>query len=227
MIRMSRTSRRGRADLHLLPPAALVKTGPVDHADWNFRGPLGAIQRVRFRMVLRLLTNHPIEDLLEVGYGSGVFAPELSRHCDRYHGVDVHAKDGEVSLALRRQGISAMLRRGSVTDIPFPADSFDCVVGVSVLEFVDDHDAACSEISRVLKADGRLIIVTPGSSRLLDLALTLLTRESPKKDFGDRRQRVVPALQKHFMVLRVLDFPFFAVGNTYAYRALACKRRRP
>ena len=46
------------AQLHLLPEEVLIKTGPVDHADWNFRPILGSIQRSRFRLMLDLLEGH-------------------------------------------------------------------------------------------------------------------------------------------------------------------------
>jgi tRNA G46 methylase TrmB len=65
--------------LSLLPPSALLRTGPVDHADWNYRPLIGTVQRIRFRLVCRLLGNGRFDRLLEIGYGSGVFMPELAK----------------------------------------------------------------------------------------------------------------------------------------------------
>ena len=90
------------AQLHLLPEEVLIKTGPVDHADWNFRPILGSIQRSRFRLMLDLLEGHHFERLLEVGYGSGVFMPELARRCRSLHGIDVHRHTESVSESLRK-----------------------------------------------------------------------------------------------------------------------------
>ena len=67
----------GRLNLKLLPREALIQTGEVDHADWNYRPLLGMIQRLRFRLILRILAGRKYHRLLEIGYGSGVFMPEL------------------------------------------------------------------------------------------------------------------------------------------------------
>jgi len=73
-----------------LPEHDLRKTGPVDEADWNYRPVLNYISRQRFELVLELLDETPAHDLLEIGYGSGVFAPELARRTKSLWGIDIH-----------------------------------------------------------------------------------------------------------------------------------------
>lgn len=210
--------------LTLLPQALLVRTGPVDHAVWNYSGLLGVIQRRRFRLVLRLLSSQSFESVLEVGYGSGVFLPELARRCTELYGIDIHACDRDVTAALSKVGVRANLRSGSVTAMPFSDASFDCVVAVSTLEFVDDPETACAEIARVLKPDGTLVVVTPNHSLLLDLGLRFLTGQSAKTDFGDRRKTVEPALKHHFKVVRRLYFPPFVPAAGRVYRSFMLRR---
>src|SRR5258707_11683579 len=93
--------------LRLLPEEILVKTGPVDHADWNYRPLLGSIQRSRFRLVLRLLDGERFARLLEIGYGSGVFLPELARRCDDLHGIDIHDEPERVAASLQKLDVKA------------------------------------------------------------------------------------------------------------------------
>lgn len=50
---------------------------------------------------------------------------------------------------------------GSVTDLPFPDDSFQFVFCTEVLEHVSDHHKAAAEISRVLTSGGLALISTP------------------------------------------------------------------
>jgi len=38
--------------------------------------------------------------ILEIGYGSGVFMPELSARCDELYGVDVHSRHEEVAATI-------------------------------------------------------------------------------------------------------------------------------
>jgi SAM-dependent methyltransferase len=202
-----------------VPPSLLVKTNPVDHADWNYRHIFGAIQRQRFRLVQRHVAGLHFGSLLEVGYGSGIFAPELKAYCERYYGIDTHKKSAEVRSILQTLGIDAHLEEGSTIAMPFPDVTFDCVVAVSVLEFVDEQKLACSEIRRVLAPDGHFIVVTPGHSRWLDLGLKILTGVSAKADFGNRRESLIPALRQVFTVERQADCPRFHPPGLYLYRS--------
>jgi SAM-dependent methyltransferase len=188
------------APLRLLPRDALLKTSRIDHAVWNFRPVLGAIQRLRFRFARELLGRRRVGRLLEVGYGSGIFLPELDLHCAELHGVDVHGKHVEVAEKLAGVGVRSRLRCASATALPYPDQHFDRVVAVSSLEFIDDLRGACREIRRVLSVRGRLVVVTPSRSAIADLGLKILSGESAKNDYGDRRTGLIDTLLEFFEV---------------------------
>ncbi len=211
--------------LTLLPRAALVKTGEFDHADWNYRGPLGYVSRQRFALVVSLLPPEPVERLLEIGYGSGVFLPELRRHCRELFGADVHGRNADVARALGANGVDATLRNGSAESLPFDDETFDRVVAVSTYEFVGDVHRAVRELARVLKPDGRAIVVVPGDHPLLDAGLRLATGADARRDFGDRRRHVIPALENEFEVECRIGFPAF-FGPLQLYRALRLSPRK-
>jgi ubiquinone/menaquinone biosynthesis C-methylase UbiE len=214
-----------RQGLKLLPEDALLKTGDVDHADWNYRPLLGSISRTRFRLVVSLLGGERVERLLEIGYGSGVFMPELARLSEELYGIDIHRMPEPVAESLKKFSIEARLFSGSVTAMPFEEGFFDRVIAVSALEFVSDIEAACREIKRVLKPGGALIVITPGHSPLVDFGLKILTGKSAKRDFDDRREKLMPTLLKHFQVERRLISP--AIGNSLIklYTALRLRAR--
>lgn len=184
--------------VELLPVEALIRTGDVDHADWNYRPLLGRIQRLRFECVMELLGGRRFDRLLEVGYGSGVFMPVLEKCCKGLYGVDVHDKADEVDRVLRANGVTPELHQCGIGEMPFGDDFFECIVSVSALEFVEDLEAGCREMARVLPPEGVLVVVTPKSSRILDLGLRLLTGASAEADYGVRRERVLPILLRHF-----------------------------
>jgi len=193
--------------VRLLTADQLVRTGPVDHADWNYRGPLGFIQRRRFTMISALLGERRYGRLLEIGYGSGVFLPELARRCEELVGLDIHGKGDAVARRLARQRVRARLLQGSASAVPLADHSVDCVVGVSMLEFVPSVAQACFEVSRLLRPGGVFVTVTPGSCPVLDLGLWVMTGASAKSDFGDRRAAVIPALLDRFEVQQEQRFP--------------------
>ena len=213
--------------MKLLSREQLIPTGPVDHADWNYKPILGFIQRLRFRLIKNLIGKREFGSLLEIGYGSGVFMPELAGHARRLAGIDIHAKHVEVAGVLAKNGIEADLRSASMTAIPFPDSSFDCVVAVSVMEFVDDVDQACREIRRVLKPGGEFLVVTPGKSPLLDFGLWVLTRQRAKNDFSGRRERVAPALERHFAAGGEIRSPRLGHQLICLYRGIKVVRSAP
>jgi ubiquinone/menaquinone biosynthesis C-methylase UbiE len=207
----------------LLPREALLKTGNVDHAAWNYDGLLGYVSRRRFELVRTLLPKRGVRKLLEVGYGSGVFFPELAKHAQELYGADIHDRPGDVTAVLARAGISAQLVSAPAEALPFPDATFDVVVAVSTFEFVTDARVAINELARVLAPDGSVIIVTPGQSPILDLALRLFTGESAEQDFGDRRKLVVPTVTREMRHERSAYFP--ARYPIPVYRALRLTKR--
>ncbi|WP_117212007.1 class I SAM-dependent methyltransferase [Allorhizocola rhizosphaerae] len=187
--------------MRLLPASALLQTSEIDHPDWNYRPVLRVVQRLRFRMVLKMLGGKELGRLLEVGYGSGIFMPELAWRCQHLDGVDVHPHAVEVRQRLAFHGVAAQLATAGVENLPYDDGTFDCVVAVSTLECVQDIDTGCREIARVLKPGGFLVVVTPGSGRLWDAALRMSTGENAGL-YGDGRQRLQPTLRRHFRVTR-------------------------
>ncbi len=205
--------------ISLLPRAALLNTGDVDHAVWNYDGLLGFVSRRRFALVRALLPRRRVGKLLEVGYGSGVFFPELAKHAERLYGADVHDRAADVTSVLAQAGIPVQLVTAPAEALPYADDTFDVVVAVSAVEFFTDARRAITELARVLAPDGRIIVVTPGKNPLLDVALRVFTGESAEKDFGDRRKRVVPTLPSELRHERSAYFPLlFPIPVYHALR---------
>ncbi|MEJ7698885.1 MAG: class I SAM-dependent methyltransferase [Pyrinomonadaceae bacterium] len=206
--------------LNLMPPDALVKTGDVDHADWNYKPLLGAISRARYHLVKQLLGERRAGRLLEIGYGSGVFLPELAGCADEIYGVDIHDKQAQVAEKLAEFNIRAELVSGGAEKMPWEDDFFDIVIAVSALEFVADLDAVCIEVNRILKPTGSFVVVTPGQSPLLDFGLKILTGKNAKDDFANRREQILPTLYKNFIVRDKLSFPNHSASPVKFYTAL-------
>jgi SAM-dependent methyltransferase len=210
--------------VRLLPESDVAPTGPVDHPQWNYRPVLGAVQRLRFRFMRALLADSRFDRLLEIGYGSGVFMPELATRCGELYGVDPHDRAEEVMAALARNGIVASLTKGSAELLPYDAGFLDCVVAVSSLEYVPDIDAACREIRRVLAPGGVLAVVAPGATPLWNPVLRIATRQGPAQ-YGDRRQRLLPALHEHFRPVRQLSMPPVGGSAVRLYTGLRLQPR--
>jgi ubiquinone/menaquinone biosynthesis C-methylase UbiE len=206
--------------LNLLPEQALLVTSEIDHANWNYRPLLGRVQRLRFELIRSILRGTHATRLLEIGYGSGVFFPELSKYSDELYGVDPHRFPDKVRSVLAQNGVKANLVQGTATDLPFKNCFFQTVVAVSALEFIDDLEKVCHEVKRVLQPRGSFVVVTPGHSPIVDLGVRIMTGASPKNDFQNRREGVLPSLYREFVVNQRVDYPSLAYG-VRLYTALA------
>jgi len=209
-----------RHEIKLLPGGALVKTGPTDYPEANYQLVLGFIQRTRFRLATKLLGSGRVPRLLEIGSGSGVFLPELARHCEELYGIDVHGRQAAVADQLKRHGIAATLLTASAEALPLEDHAFDRVVAVSTLEFVENIIAVCREVRRVMREDGEFLVVTPGHSALIDLGYRMLTGLRCETLFEGRRTRTIGVIQQHFRLRQALAFPPFAPPSIRLYTAM-------
>jgi ubiquinone/menaquinone biosynthesis C-methylase UbiE len=119
-----------------------------------------------------LPTGATFERGLEVGYASGIVLYNLARRVRELHGLDLDADPEEMRGRLDELGISASLVKGSVTDMRaiYPDGHFDLVACFSVLEHVPEPAQALSEIARVVRPGGIVIIGMPAVNRLMEFA---------------------------------------------------------
>lgn len=96
--------------------------------------------------------------LLDVGCGTGQFLKVFGD--SKAVGLDFSAK----ALELARSKVSNQLIQGDIRQLPFENESFDVVVSCDVLDCFDnerERSQALSELSRVLKTKGFLILNLP------------------------------------------------------------------
>jgi 2-polyprenyl-3-methyl-5-hydroxy-6-metoxy-1,4-benzoquinol methylase len=114
------------------------------------------------------------ERVLDVGCGEGRFTAELARAGARVVGVDVaeeplrRARARDPQLDLRLLDVAGGWE--------FEDASFDAVWAGEVIEHVADTAAWLSEVRRVLRSGGRLLLSTPAHGRLTRARLALSER---------------------------------------------------
>ena len=98
--------------------------------------------------------------------------------------------------------------RGDATRLPFPDNSFDCIITSEVLEHIQDDVAALHELSRVLKPGGRLLFAESTQFYIDTWVIRWLFRHP---------MHVQKSAEGYLAMLRDQGFEFVADNISYPY----------
>lgn len=142
-----------------------------DYDDW-YREKLGSfVDKVQKQLIEDLAEPKAGEKALDIGSGTGNYAIWLAKK-----GLEVTAIDESremITIAKKKaekDNLNIHLYLGKGESLPFSQNSFDLVVSVTTIEFVDNPAQVLREAIRVLKPGGRLVI-------------GVLTKDSPWGEF--------------------------------------------
>jgi ubiquinone/menaquinone biosynthesis C-methylase UbiE len=123
----------------------------------------------------------PGETVLDVGCGTGVIDRWLTRHTaghNRITGVDINRYLLQEAMALaRKEGPEGAIefREGTAEALPFPDDSFDVTMSMTVIEEVDAQQML-AEMVRVTRPVGRVAVI----ARAMDVPFLMNLRLQPE-----------------------------------------------
>ncbi len=130
-------------------------------AEWDRIRRLHAADDAVEAEIRALLMDRPFRSLLDLGTGTGRILELFSSDIERGLGVDLNRE----MLAFARSRLdhagirNCSVRQGDIFDLAIPHDSFDVVIIHQVLHFLDDGGRAIREACRVLRPQGRLLVI--------------------------------------------------------------------
>ncbi len=126
--------------------------------------PFGQMLVRRKGHVLRLFAkhlDHAAERVFDAGCGPGEYLGELGGGEVQIFGMDASEEmirsSGDL-LSSRGWGITPGLVRGDIEQIPFRSGSFDAILCIGVLGYLEQDERALSELHRLLRPGGRLLL---------------------------------------------------------------------
>jgi ubiquinone/menaquinone biosynthesis C-methylase UbiE len=98
--------------------------------------------------------------VLEIGCGSGIDSAEFARNGAKVISTDLtHAGTELTHALLKENGLPALVIQCDAKNLPFSNETFDCVYSFGVLHHFPEVDAALTEIHRVLKPGGQVMVM--------------------------------------------------------------------
>ena len=98
-------------------------------------------------------------DVLEISFGTGYL---LTQYAGKYQtcGIDYNWELSRLAqLNLRKTGLRAFIQQADVEHLPYRSESFDTVVNTMAFTGYPDGHTAITEIHRVIKKGGRLVLI--------------------------------------------------------------------
>jgi len=138
---------------------ALFDGWPEKYDQW-FTTPIGRLVKMyESELLMDLLRPERGDTILDAGCGTGVFTLDVLERKPRVVAMDISLP------MLVRAGKKASERpisfvAGDMMTLPFADETFDKVVSVTALEFIEDGKGALRELFRVTKHRGRIVVAT-------------------------------------------------------------------
>jgi len=127
---------------------------------WGWHGAAGAIRKQRrIDFLTAGLPNPAIQDILEIGCGTGIFTCELQSVCANLSAVDISKDLIEIAKS-RVDEKKVKFTVGDAHYLPLQDETMDLILGCSVLHHLD-WEAAVSEFWRVLRPGGSIRFSEP------------------------------------------------------------------
>lgn len=137
---------------------------PAGFAGRLFGVVMERLNAAAYRQACEVGAPAPGESVVEIGFGTGRLVEMLLERVapGLVAGVDPTPTMVEVALArrgVRRAGARADLRVGEASRLPWPDASFDAAFALHCFQFWANPAACAREIRRVLRPDGRLVVI--------------------------------------------------------------------
>lgn len=180
----------------------------------------------RLKMVLELMGNKKYNNFLEIGFGSGIFLPELASRTKKLTAIDIHEHIDVVKNIIKSKNIPANLLKADVGQMPFEDSAFDGILCLSVLEFIQDTPQAIWEIKRVAKPQAKIIIGIPVINFITDFCYDIIKCKKYSDLFHKSNHKtIIKHIQNNLQINKIKTYPGFLPINLSLFLVLEAAKK--
>ena len=107
----------------------------------------------------RLLGEHGLGDVIELGCGTGYFTRAITRNASHVMATDLSDEMLEVAQTRLSEFENVTVQKADCMNTAFPAERFDSVFMANLVHVVDNPSQCLQESYRILRDGGSLIVV--------------------------------------------------------------------
>ena len=155
--------------------------------------------KYKFRKVNQFIESG--DRVLDIGCGDGSFLIQSIGDVHNLTGIGIDTAGKQIDYANSRiiqlglSQLSFLSLENGVENLPFEDDSFDVVTSIEMIEHIHPYVVAqkLSEMRRVLKPNGRLLLTTPNYRSLWPLIEKIVDTVSPVKYADQHINKYTPS----------------------------------
>lgn len=127
--------------------------------------------------------------ILDVGCGDGVYEKKIA---GRYKNLNFYGADISINQLSNTENLFKQIKIVDVDNqrLPYPSQKFDIIICSEILEHLFWPDRLVSEISRLLKPRGALLVTVPNYGSLQIRIKTLFAGYSPMVNFTNNKDHI-------------------------------------
>ena len=167
----------------------------------------------RLKIAIDFINGQTYDNFLEIGFGSGILLPELASRTKRLTAIDQHNYIGIVKNIIESKNIQADLLKADILDMPFPDNTFDGILCLSVLEFIKDVPQAIKEIKRIAKPKAKIVIGSPVLNFLTDFCYKIIKYKQHSQMHKSDHKIIIKHIKNNFQINKIKTYPAFLPLN--------------
>ena len=140
---------------------------------------LARIDKIRFLTIAEIVQKIEPKKLLDAGCGSGDYLLYLSPFVEKIYGIDFSEVACKMAKEKIKRSKKVVIKKMDLTKkLGFQNSYFDFILCTEVLEHLKDNTYILSELKRILKNDGLILLTMPN--------FTILSVEYLREKFFDK-----------------------------------------